>query len=155
MIFSHFVYFNSSVFLLYGTICSVWCIFRFIVQSGFTYMLLGYGYEQVRSWYFNPSSVTALEPGCFCGLIGIILDASFSECCILILSKLAYKIVLVVSLQYFCTMDIVCLYLVCLRQLLCRPSVSVCHAQLCLPYSCSGCLTLACIVIKVSPSDMS
>ena len=56
---------------------------------------------QVRSWYFDPSSVTALEPGCFCGLIGIILDASFSECCILILRKLAYKIVLVVSLQYF------------------------------------------------------
>ena len=60
-------------------------------------MLLGYGYEQVRSWYFDPSSVPALEPGCFCGLIGIILDASFSECCILILSKLGYKIVLVVN----------------------------------------------------------
>ena len=61
-------------------------------------MLLGYGYEQVRSWYFDPSSVTALEPGCFCGLMGIILDASFSEYCILILSKLGYKIVLVVNI---------------------------------------------------------
>ena len=50
-------------------------------------MLLGYGYEQVRSWYFDPSWVTALEPGCFCGLMGIILDASISVCCIRILSK--------------------------------------------------------------------
>ena len=54
-------------------------------------------YEQVRSWYFDSSSVTALELWCFCGLMGIILDASFSECCILILSKLGYKIVLVVN----------------------------------------------------------
>ena len=51
----------------------------------------------MRSWYFDPSSVTALEPGCFCGLMGIILDASLSECCILILSKLGYKIVVVVK----------------------------------------------------------
>ena len=57
----------------------------------------GYGYEQVRSWYFDSSWVIALEPGCFCGLMGIILDASFSECCILILSKLGHKIVPVVN----------------------------------------------------------